>query len=396
MLNILFIVKKSKVNGRGLCPLECRLTYRGKRKSFSTGIYINSECWNSKLQIVESNTDFENQFNTQITVLKQEVNKAYLYLQVQNISFDVDDIFMKYKGEGSATSKSLLAVYDIHNKQMEKLLGLEYSKSTLQKFKESKNHIFSFLRFQYKKNDFPLEDLSIKFLNDFDFYMKSEVRLKQITINKHIERLRKIIKLAIAEGFLDRDPFLMFKPKRYEIEVIYLDQEELAKLEKYTFSQSRLQRVADMFVFCCYTGLAYEEMRSLTRKNIVTGFDNRKWIDIYRKKTKKKLKIPLLRRAEHILKKYEANKEILPVISNQNFNSFLKEIAGVVGIEKNITHHTARKTFATTVLLYNDIPMEMVSELLGHSNIKITQGHYAKVVQKKVSKEMKRLNSKLR
>lgn len=152
-----------------------------------------------------------------------------------------------------------------------------------------------------------------------------------------------------------------------------------------------------MFVFCCYSGLAFEEMSTLKKQNIVEGFDGRKWIHIYRKKTKKNLTIPLLRRAENVLKKYEGKYEtLLPVISNQNFNSFLKEIADILDIKKRITHHTARKTFATTVLLYNDIPMETVSELLGHSNMKVTQGHYAKVVQKKISKEMKRLNSKLR
>ena len=240
-----------------------------------------------------------------------------------------------------------------------------------------------------------LEQLNMKFLNDFDYYMKVEKKLKQVTINKHIERLRKIIKLALAEGFLERDPFLLFKQKQVILQVVYLDTKELQLLEEHEFKQVRLQQVADMFVFCCYTGLPYQEMAVLNKDNLIDGFDGRKWISIYRQKTKKNLTIPLLTKAEIILKKYESQQTLLPVISNQQFNSFLKEIAAVLGFEKRITHHTARKTFASTVLLYNDIPMETVSELLGHSNMKVTQSHYAKVVQNKVSEQMGKLNIKL-
>jgi len=148
--------------------------------------------------------------------------------------------------------------------------------------------------------------------------------------------------------------------------------------KNYIFSQLRLQQVQDMFIFCCYTGLAYQEMSALTEQHIKIGFDGNLWIEMYRQKTKSKIAVPLLPKAKELLKQY--NNE-LPVISNQKFNSYLKEIAQVVGINKRITHHTARKTFASTVLLYNDVPMEIVSELLGHSSIKITQSYYTKVVK---------------
>ncbi len=136
-------------------------------------------------------------------------------------------------------------------------------------------------------------------------------------------------------------------------------------------------------------------MASLTKKNIVTKFDNKPWIDIYRLKTKKQLSVPLLPKAISILEKYQNNKCLLPKISNQKFNSYIKEIAEIIGIEKRLTHHVARKTFASTVLLYNDVPMEIVSELLGHSNMAITQEHYGKIVQKKISEEMSKLTKKL-
>ena len=317
-------------------------------------------------------------------------------LQVQQEVFDVEDIYLKYKGEDIKKEKTLLEVYTLHNERMKKLIGIEYSESTYKKFEESNNHVKSFIRHSTQKSNILLEKLNMKFLNDFDYYMKVEKKLKQVTVNKHVERLRKIIKLALAEGFLDRDPFLMFSPKKVFTDVVYLDTVELKLLEKHSFKQDRLQRVADLFLFCCYTGLPYLEMASLKKENVIHGFDGKKWIQIYRQKTKKTLTIPLLKKAENILNKYEEDNSFLPIITNQQFNSFLKEIAGVLGFEKRITHHTARKTFASTVLLYNDIPMETVSELLGHSNIKVTQKHYAKVVQQKISQQMNKLDKKLK
>ena len=394
-LTILFLLRRNRTNIRGLSPVECRITLDKKRKPFATGLFINPDNWNaSKQKAFPSNTD-HNQLNTQLSLIKQEINQAFLMLQVQLETFDVEDIYLKYKGEDIKTEKTLLEVYSLHNDRMKKLVGIEYSEATYKKFEESKNHVKSFIRHNTQKSNILLEKLNMKFLNDFDYYLKVEKKLKQVTINKHIERLRKIIKLALAEGFLERDPFLLFKQKQVITKVVYLDTVELNLLEKHKFKQDRLQRVADLFVFCCYTGLPYLEMASLKKENIIKGFDGKKWIQIYRQKTKKTLTIPLLKNAENILNKYKDDTAFLPIITNQQFNSFLKEIAAVLGIEKRVTHHTARKTFASTVLLYNEIPMETVSELLGHSNMKVTQSHYAKVVQKKVSDQMSKLNRKL-
>lgn len=395
-ISILFLISRSRINAMRKSSIKCRITQDQKRREFSTGLFINPNNWNAKKQIAFPPNTEHNQINNQLSLIKQEVNQAFLMLKIQKDNFDVEDIYLQYKGENTKTEKTLIEVYNLHNERMKKLIGIEYSESTYKKFEESKNHIKSFVKFQYGKSNILLTDLNLKFLNDFDYYMKVEKELKQVTINKHIERLRKIIKLALAEGFLERDPFLLFKPKLVITQVVYLDSEELKTFENHQFKQERLQQVADMFIFCCYTGLPYQEMATLKKSDINDGFDGKKWIYIYRQKTKKYLHIPLLKKAELILKKYENEETLLPVITNQNFNSFLKEIATILGINKRITHHTARKTFASTVLLYNDIPMETVSELLGHSNIKVTQAHYAKVVQKKVSEQMINLGEKLK
>lgn len=394
-LKILFLLQKVRTNKKGNAPLRCRITYLGARKIFSTGLFINPNNWNNTLQkAIPPDTEHQ-QINTQLSLIKQEINQAFLFLQVQKEQFDVDDIYLKYKGEDVKQAKTLMEVFTMHNTKMNALVGIEYTKSTYSKFTEAKQHIEDFLIYQNKKKNILLEDITLKFLQDFDYYLKTKKSFKQITINKSIQRVRKIIKLAIAEGYLFTDPFLLYKPKKVISNVTYLTTEELFELENHIFSQPRLDQVRDMFVFCCYTGLPYQEMANLTKKNIVKKFDDKLWIEMYRQKTKKQLSVPLLPKAISIIGKYQDSKDILPIISNQKFNSYIKEIAEIIGIEKKLTHHIARKTFATTVLLYNDVPMEIVSELLGHSKLSTTQEHYAKVVQKKVSEHILTLGKKL-
>jgi integrase len=386
---------KNKIRTDGRAPLFCRLTYKEKRKQFSIGLFVIPEEWNSKKQEISSINRHNTLSNTQIDLVKSDLSQSFLILKVKRANFDVDDIYLQYRGESIKTDKSLLQVFDLHNDRMKKLIGVEYSKATYSKFVEAKNHLRNFIKLEYKKQDYLLSDLTLKFIQDFDYYLKSVKNQKQITINKSIQRLRKIVKLALASGYLITDPFLLFRPKKVINQVVFLSQEELNKLEDYQFHISKHTKVRDLFVFCCYTGLAYAEMRALKSEHIKIGFDKGQWISMYRKKTGRSINIPLLPTAKMVLNKYSESEFVLPIISNQKLNSYLKEIAEIVGIEKRLTHHTARKTFASTVLLFNDVPMEIVSELLGHSSMKITQEHYGKIVQKKVSEEMKKLKNKL-
>ena len=390
-MTILFLLHKHKVNKKGKCPIRCRITYMKKRKEFSLGLFLNPDYWFSKQQkAIPPNPD-NSYINTQLSLVSQKINEAFLFLQVNDKTFDVEDIYLRYKGENIKAHKTLLEVFELHNVRIYTLIGIEYTNSTYRKFIETKKHTANFIKHQYAKNDILLESIKMNFLQDFDFYLKSELNHKQITINKSIQRVRKIIKLALAEGYLKKDPFILYKPKRYETKVVFLNKEELKALEDYQFAQARLTQVRDMFVFCCYTGLAYAEMSNLSKEHLINGFDGNTWIKMYRKKTNSIISVPLLNKAKEILKVYSYDKNLLPVITNQKFNSYLKEISVIVGIDKRLTHHIARKTFATTVLLYNNVPMEIVSELLGHSKIQITQKHYAKVVQRSISEELKRL-----
>ena len=195
----------------------------------------------------------------------------------------------------------------------------------------------------------------------------------------------------MAENYLDKAPFILYKTKTVRTEVVFLSTDELKLLEEHVFTQPRLQFIKNLFVFSCYTGLPYRELMDLKQSNIVKGYDGNLWIKMKREKTSKELSIPLLPKALGILDKYSNEGLVFPRISNQKYNSYLKEIADLVEIDKRLTTHMARRTFASTVLLYNDVPMEIVSELLGHSSMKITQDSYGKVVQKRISLEMERL-----
>lgn len=394
-LKILFVLSKNKLNRQGNAPIRCRLTLNGARSIFSTGLFINPKNWYSKLQLAKPPTEEHTFINKELSLITNKVNQAFLFLQVQGLDFDVRDIYNQYAGVKLDKDRTILDVFQYHIQKQEKLIGIESTKVSVAKFYQTRNHIKSFLWTNYQRKDFELKKLKASFISDFEFYLKSEKKFKQHTLYKTIQRFRQMVKLAISLDYLDKDPFIMHKNHKPKKEVIYLTPEELSKLEAHIFSQQRLEQVRDMFVFCCYTGLAYTEMANLKPSNITKGFDGNQWIQMLRQKTQKSFSLPLLPKAKLIIDKYQDNQSLLPVISNQRFNSYIKEIAEIVGIEKKLTHHIARKTFATTVLLYNDVPMEIVSELLGHSKISITQEHYAKVVQKKVSEHITALRSKL-
>lgn len=396
-ISILFYLNKSRINAKGQCPIKCRITYLGKRKEFTTGEFVPPELWMSKKQKASLKKPQNSYINMQLDIISSNLKREFLQLQLQEKDFTVQDIFDVYFKVPETQKTTYVIDYFEHylNKQR-KLIGIDLQQATWKKFRYTCNQAADFIRWKYKRKDLPMKELKLQFLEDFEYYLKTERNQRQITVNKCIQRFRRPIRIAVAEGLLLRDPFSLHKPGRVKKQIIFLTQEELSTLKNHTFKQTRLERVKNLFVFCCYTGLAYREMSNLKPVHIQKGFDGIKWIKMTREKTGKLVSVPLLPIAERIIEYYRSDSEfLLPGISNQKFNSYLKEIADILGIEKRITHHTARKTFASTVLLYNDVPMEVVSEILGHSSIKITEAYYGKIVQKRVSKEMYRIAKKI-
>src|SRR5690554_1188031 len=397
-LSILFLLQKSRINKQGKCPMRCRLLYQNKRYEFSIGHFINPNHWDSKSQQAKPPNEENDFINTQLSLIKQKVNQAFLFLQVNNPDFDVNDLYSQYKGKPLQKEYGVVEVYLLYLERIKKLIGIEIQMVTYKKYVESLSHLKSFVKWKFKTSDVKLNSIKFSFITEYEYYLKVEKNFQLSTLNKAIQRFRKVISFAIGNNHLDKDPFMLYKAKTQKKEVIYLTKEELFNLEKQDFEIQRVQQIKDLFVFCCYTGLGFKEMSNLKKTDIVEGFDGELWLDIKRAKTQRSYKVPLMQQAKTILEKY-ADLEgdyTFPRMSNPKFNAYLKEIADVVKIRKNLTHHLARKTFATTVLLYNDVPMEIVSELLGHSKISTTQEHYAKVVQKKVSEHIGKLSEKLK
>lgn len=395
-VNILFVLDKSRANKKDRCPLKCRLTYLGSRKQFATGQFINPKNWFSKLQIVKPPNDENNNINTQLSLIKSKINRAFLLLQVKEEEFDVDDIYNQFIGKRTASERTLLDAFDYHINRMQQLVGIEVKQVSVEKYNQSLVHVKSFLKFKFNKRDYLLRDLKLNFLTDFEHYLKTEKKFLPNSVYKTIQRLRRVVRVSVGADYLVKDPFVLHRANKPKIRVVFLSVEELKAFETHEFTQPRLKIVQDCFVFSCYTGLAYNELKNLSKKHIVKGFDGQLWIEMIREKTQKEIAVPLLPKARLLIDKYSGDAEVIfPLMSNQRYNSYLKEMASLVGIEKILTTHTARKTFASTVLLFNDVPMEIVSELLGHSSISTTTESYGKIIRKKVSDEVLRLNWRL-
>lgn len=288
-LSILFLLRKNKINNKGTCPIECRLTFNNKRKPFSTGIFINPKNWNSSRQKAIPDNVENNQINTQLSLIKQEINQAFLYLKVQEKSFDVEDIFKQYKGETIKEDQTIMGIFNLHIARQEKLIGVSTTQVSVAKFHQTKQHLKTFIKWEFQKSDYLLKDLQMSFITEFEYYLKAEKKFEANTIHKTLQRFKQVIKLAVGMDYLAKDPFLLHKNKKPKKQVIFLSKEELNRIENHLFASERLQQVADMFIFCSYTGLAYAEMANLSKNDIKIGFDKRKWIEVYREKTKKNL-----------------------------------------------------------------------------------------------------------
>ena len=388
-VKVLFVLSKSKMNMKGLCPLICRITYNNKRKEFSTGFLVSEDEWNAKSQVITSKTAYAKNVNTHLNKMYRDVLSTYSEVVIDNTIFSVQDIYNAYMGTSKKGILYVVEYFDDYLLKIKRLVGKDMEESTWKKFENALMHLKSFIKWKYEQQDMLLRDVNLFFIQELEFYLKAVKNLANATIYKILQRFKKVMMHAENEGMISRTPFALYKSVTVKKEVIYLTFEELQELETYTITQPRLNLVRNLFVFCCYTGLPYYEMSTLSAKNIERGFDKNLWLIVDRKKTDKSYRVPLLPKAVGIMREYLGGEGLIfPKLSNQKFNSYLKEIADIVGIEKNLTHHIARKTFASTVLLYNDVPIEIVSELLGHSSIKVTQESYARLSNKKVSETM--------
>ena len=397
-MSILFYVKSSKASKKGLLPIYQRITINGTRIELSTSKFVEKSKWNTAAGKIKGNSEEARLINSYLDVLLAKAYETEKWMVNNNEEINAQTYKNKFLGV-EEKQRQLILIFEDHNKRMKELIGSNYANNTYKKYETTLSHVKEFLKSQYNLNDISIKRVDIAFINDFDFFLRNTKKCNNNSTIKYIRNFGKIIKQCYVNGWLERDPLLNYKGKVKEIERVYLTQEEIELLLNKEFKIKRLELVRDMFLFSCFTGLAYIDVYNLTNSNIIIGIDGEKWISTKRQKTESPSRIPILPVSQMIIDKYENhpqcknNGKLLPILSNQKMNAYLKELADICDIEKELTFHIARHTFATTVTLTNGVPIESVSKMLGHKNLRTTQ-HYAKVLDRKVSDDMKILKDK--
>ena len=394
--SILFWADLARAKDRQ-ASIYARITVNGKRATLSLKRKVPVSDWDAHKGRARGTNQNTRILNSYLEEVNSSLFKSYQDLRNERKLITSHAVKARYLGEDEQ-NHSITDIINYHKEDMEGKLKW----GTQKNYYTTQNYVFNFLLKTYKTTDMYLRELNYDFIIKFEKHFREHVpkdhqkKMGNNTVMKHIERLRKLINLAFKLGWIERDPFVNFKAQFIKNERGFLSLEELKVIEEKQFTIERLQLVKNLFVFSCYTSLSYIDVINLSQDNINIGIDGELWVHYSREKTSKVIRIPLLPKALEVIEIYKgdpksiAQGSVFPRISNQKLNSYLKEIADVCGIKKNLTFHIARHTFATTVTLSNGIPIETVSKLLGHSRISTTQ-IYAKVIERKVSDDMKKL-----
>ena len=377
-----------------------RVTVNGKRAEISLKRYQSVTSWDPKTKRARPRTPNAPALNAYLDQVYADLLACQKQLLSEFKLITAQAIKARYLGEDEQ-QKTLLELVDYHNTTMKTVLKF----GTLKNYYTTERYLKRFLKARIKSSDIYLKQLSYSFIIDFEQYLRkgpsinSKQPLNNNGVMKHLERLKKLMNLALQLEWIEKDPFVRFKLKFTKHQRDYLSESELQIFEQGVLKAEHYRKTRDIFVFSCYTGLSYTDVKLLTDSNIVRGIDGDYWIFTQREKTEQPVKIPLLDKALDIIKKYDIDADnktkLLPVFSNQKTNVYLKEVTALFEIKKNITFHSARHTFATTVTLSNGVPIETVSKLLGHSKLSTTQV-YARVIEEKVSVDIRNLKNKLR
>ena len=397
-VSILFYTRRAKAAANGLVPIYTRITINGKRFEQSTNRFVEISKWSTEGNKMKGTSEEARLINNHLDLLKNQIRDAEMELIHKKTPVTIETIKSKLLGIDER-ARMLVPIFQDHNNKIKELIGKEYAPGTLERYTTSLKHTIEFMQWKYNVSDIDITKIDHAFVTDYEFWLRSVRNCANNTAVKYLKNFNKIIKLCLANDWLDKNPFANYKSKVKEVERVYLTEEEIQSIIEKDFKTERLSLVRDIFLFSCFTGLAYIDVKNLTKSHINYGIDGEKWIFTHRQKTESASKIPILPVTQMIIDKYEnhpqCNNEdkLLPILSNQKMNAYLKEIASVCKIEKELTFHIARHTFATTVTLTNGVPIESVSKMLGHKNLRTTQ-HYAKVLDRKVSEDMKILKDK--
>lgn len=390
-----FLCRSTRANEEGKSPLVLRILYRGERRDIFTGLYCDKKEWNPKNLRLHRLNKTCGAINNNLDLIQRKAFEVFEQLKFTGVAFSIDELVSKIKGKEEKPER-LVDYLEAEKARMQKRVGIDITPATYDKYKRSASHVQHFLQSEFQVKNYPLPRISAEFLEKYFQYLRSTRGVSHNVAVKYVIFFKTILMPALLAGVIKEDPFRQVKYRQKVVEKGYLTKEELQKLCEAELS-IELQRIRDIFLFACYTGLAYTDIKQLSRLHIEkdgSGEEASYYIRKPRQKTGQESIIPLLPVAMNILKKYSPSEDFRDfawrVSTNQKMNQRLKSIGEKAGIAKSLHMHLARHTFATTVTLSNGVPLETVSRMLGHASLKQTQ-HYAKIIASKVKDDMKRI-----
>ena len=393
---VLFYLKRNAPKKNGLIPVMCRITVNGKISQFSCKLDVEEKTWNIELGRVSGRSTVAQETNRTLDKIRVGSNKAYQDICDKDNYVTAEKVRNVFLGMGM-NHETLLAVFRQHNEDYEKQVGKIKSLRSYWKYCIVYKHLEEFIKQRYKVSDIALKELAPAFITDFELFLRTEKNHCNNTVWSYMMPFRSIIFMAINNGWLQRDPFYAYSITKEETKRGFLSKEEINLLIKGSFKKPSYTLIRDLFTFCTFTGFSWTDMANLTKENLQTSFDGHLWIKTNRQKTGTESNIRLLDVAKHIIEKYDGitdDDKLLPVPCYVNCKNSIKVIAKKCGIEKNVTWHMSRHTYATTVCLSNDVPIETLSKMLGHRSIRTTQ-IYAKITAEKVSRDMEKLSKQI-
>ena len=388
---VYFSLRESKQNKKGLSPIEVSITTNGKRIYFSTGKHVPAADWNKEKQAVKGKSEEAQLINGYLIQLRNKIYQKEIELLQKGYLITAELLKEAITDNVEALNeKTLLDVLNEHNTERKAMEGKTVAPATYWVFEYTGRLFKEFIQKKYERKDLYLREINLGFIQGFHAFLLGEKKMGQNSCTKHLKFLKKLLNLAVANSYISYNPVNAYKVEREPVEVDFLDEEELRKIINFDTPLPRLERAKDMFLFGCFTGLSYIDIKTLTSEHFEKDNTGRIWIKKRRVKTGVLSRIPLLPIAKLILDKYKGGEKLLPIQDPADINKYLKDIAILCGINKRICFHTSRHTFASTVTLANNISLEVVSKMLGHTNTRMT-AHYAKLIDKCIGEQMDKL-----
>jgi site-specific recombinase XerD len=389
---LLFYIRRDKTNKRGEAPVFMRLTINGERADASIKRFIEPHAWNSAKGKANEKSRGGKDLNLYLDAISANILRIQRDLELDKKEVSAQIILNRYLGKEQSDRHTLMEVFRAHNEKCRALSGISLAPATVIRYETTLRLTEEFLQKNYKKEDCYLDEVTNQFIEDFEFFLKTVRRCCHNTTTKYLLNFKKIIRIALAKGWMKKDPFAQVHFHFEPVEREFLEKQELKAMLNKEITITRLAQVRDIFCFCCLTGLAFTDVQQLKAEHLVADIHGKIWIRKARQKTKNMCNIPLLDEAQKILDRYkdhpycQTQGVLLPVCSNQKMNMYLKELADICGIRKNLSTHCARHTFATLTLA-SGATIDNVAKMLGHANVNMTR-RYAKVLDSSIMRDM--------